>query len=488
MKLSEKINLNMETAYVPAAKLKQVQEMMSNWRENNKRIRICSFIAVFTSIFSAMNFVYEEEWDACLINFMVALIFLIAGIMVTKSSRVVYCIPFLGLMIFSVLPVQYVDMTIRTFFMVTVFIPALVASWFSYKALYNYKNVYIPLTKRKGFPNFVFSTADMYANKMYLKNKDEKTVAEKRVEASFNPFNEQRNITDEEVERMNTLRYEELKRHEQDIFEGPYYESKEVKHSADGEEKYEHGFSIFGVDFIIPHNKIEGATKAENRKVMGHWNELKKNMFENEFLWIFLLAACIMVYMWTAPSVAGLLLYIFLAIYVIGTNFVKKDEAKGFPLVLFIYGFAFVPAMFVTPVVLALFTIIKLPGYIRWLCNLPIYRKLSKEPGFPSFVENTADVYGEQMYIIEKQEPNKKLPKLDPIIMNIGYDDNEKQDKGWNAFDYLDKDAENTAYDDFAYMEQVYEARMKAEAREFDENGEKIKPNKDMGRKTNNEY
>ena len=482
MKLSEKINLNMETAYVPAAKLKQVQEMMSNWRENNKRIRICSFITVATSIFSAMNFVYEEKWDACLINFMVALIFLIAGIMVTKSSRVVYCIPFLGLMIFSVLPVQYVDMTIRTFFMLTVFIPALVASWFSYKALYNYRNVYIPLTKRKGFPNFVFSTADMYANKMYLKNKDEKTVAEKRVEASFNPFNEQEDITDEEVERMNTLRYEELKRHEKDLVKGPYYESKEVKHSADMEEKYEHGFSIFGIDFIIPHNKIEGATKAENRKVMGRWNELKKNMFENEFLWIFLLAACIMVYMWTSPSVAGLLLYIFLALYVIGTNFVKKDEAKGFPLVLCIYLFALIPAMFVTQIVLALFTIVKLPGYIRWLCNLPIYRKLSKQPGFPSFVENTADVYGEQMYIIEKQEPNKKLPKLDPIIMDIGYDNDEKKDKGWNAFDYLEKDKDNSAYDDFEYYEQVYEARKNAKASE-----EKQIPNKEMGRRKNDE-
>ena len=50
-----------------------------------------------------------------------------------------------------------------------------------------------------------------------------------------------------------------------------------------------------------------------------------------------------------------------------------------------------------------------------------------------------------------------------------------------NAFDYLDEDKDNSAYDDFEYYEQVYEARRKAEVRENQ------KPNKDMGRKTNNE-
>ncbi|MBR2876780.1 MAG: hypothetical protein IKC01_06560 [Clostridia bacterium] len=486
MNLSERINLNMEIAYVPAAKISQVREMMSAWRENNRKIRIFSFVASATSVFSAANFIYEEKSDACLINFMVAILFIIAGLFVTKSSRVVYCVPFISLVVFSVLPVQYVDMTIRTFFMITVFIPGLIASWYSYRALFNYKSVYIPLSKRKGFPNFVFSTADMYADKMYIKDKDKKTVAEKRVEASFNPFNEQEDVTDEEVERMNTLRYEELKTHEQDIFKGPYYESKEVKHTA-GTKKYKYGVKLGDIVLIIPHNEIKGAKKEDNRMVMRYWNEMKENLFKNEIVWIFLFAACIMVYMWTTPSVPGLLLYVFLATYILGTNLVKLDKVIGFPIVLTIYFSALIPASFVTPIVLFLFTVIKIPGYVRWLLNLPIYKKLSKEPGFPSFVENTADIYGEQMYIIEKQEPVKKLPKMEPIIMDIGYDDEKKQDKGWNAFDYMDEDKENSAYDDFAYYEQAYEMRRKAEAREFDENGEKIRPNKDMGRRKSNE-
>ena len=52
------INLNMEIAYVPVAKLKDVQKMMSDWKDNNKKIRVgvigCGRISVmhFVSIAS----------------------------------------------------------------------------------------------------------------------------------------------------------------------------------------------------------------------------------------------------------------------------------------------------------------------------------------------------------------------------------------------------------------------------------------------------
>jgi hypothetical protein len=217
MKLSKKLKLDMEIAYVPVAKLKDVQEMMSNWRENNKRIRIFSFLACFASLFSGINFLYEDETMAGVSSFIALVFFLLSGILVNTNKRFAYLFPIVGLVVFSIAPEQYVDLTIRTFFMITVYLPALISSIFAYKALYNYKNVFIPLSKRKGFPNFVFSTADMYADKIYLKDKDKKTVAEKRVEASFNPFNEEQNITNEETIRMNSLRYEELKTHIQGL-------------------------------------------------------------------------------------------------------------------------------------------------------------------------------------------------------------------------------------------------------------------------------
>ena len=61
MGLKDTFKLNMEICYVPVAKLKDVQEMMSNWRENNRRIRIFSFLTCAASFFSAMNFIYDKE-------------------------------------------------------------------------------------------------------------------------------------------------------------------------------------------------------------------------------------------------------------------------------------------------------------------------------------------------------------------------------------------------------------------------------------------
>ena len=481
MKLAEKLNLNMEIAYVPVAKLKYVKQMMSDWKFNNRNIRIYSFITMVTSLISAIYFMYEEESAAAWISLASALFYLLSGICITTSIKLLYYVPILALVTYSLVPAYFPVGTIRAFFIITVLLPSVVCVFYCYKALLNYKNVYIPLSKRKGFPNFVFSTADMYGDKMYEKDKDEKSVAEKRVEASFNPFSEQSEKTDEEVARMNSMRYEEVKVGAQDIFKGPYYENKEVKHSADEEKVYKYGKKIMGFDFIIPHNEIEGGKKEDYRRIMWYWNTFKESMFRNEILWIFLFGAAIMAYAWTIGDLRGLLMYVFLAFHILGTNLVKKENPKGFLLVLCIYLNATID-MFVSPVVLALYTIIKIPGYIRWLCNMPIYRKLEKKPGFPSFLESTADVYGEQMYIIEKQEPLKKLPKLEPIRMDIGYDDDKKKDRGWNAFDYLDNDKENSAYDDFIYYEQAYEARRKAKPIE-----ENQKPNKDMGRKTNNE-
>ena len=82
------------------------------------------------------------------------------------------------------------------------------------------------------------------------------------------------------------------------------------------------------------------------------------------------------------------------------------------------------------------------------IINRPVYKALSKEEGFPSFIRNTADLYGDNLYIVEKQSPIKKrtISDNEKIVMNIGYDEKpKKEDKAWNAFDYMDeeKDDEN---------------------------------------------
>ena len=96
----------------------------------------------------------------------------------------------------------------------------------------------------------------MYAEKIYLKDKNEKTVAEKRVEAAYNPFNEQSDILDEEVERMNSLRYDEIKHLEQDVAGKEYYKDKEKKNRAEEMFEFSKGLKIGNVNIIIPHDKI----------------------------------------------------------------------------------------------------------------------------------------------------------------------------------------------------------------------------------------
>ena len=509
--------LDMEISYVPTAKLKDVQEMMANWKKNNKTIRISAGVAILMSfICMYYNTFSDSEVDAgipiaiCVVS-MVILTF--EALVVTKSLKWVYFLSYISTMLFSFSAacIDFKSLTLPAAIVMS--IPHIVNTYFSHKANYNYETVYLRLKERKGFPNFVFSTADMYADKMYLKNKNEKTVAEKRVEASFNPFNEENEIVDEEVRRMNSLRYEELKQHEKDIA-GAYYEEKEIKYVAEQEREYKHKFSILGFDIVIPHNDFKTAPMDEKRFFMGAWNDMKRKMFENELIMVMFLLLLILVANVGGMGFVAAIYFIPLVIYIFGTNFIKLDQIIGVPIMLgcvFSYGSAAesnkIAEGFVI-VVLLYFCITMLPGLIKFTINFPAFKKLSREPGFPSFVENSADLYAEEIYIVEKPKPIVKKEKAEPIIMDIGYDEEEKnkrfkefrrvnefnyqeqnksnmslrEDKGWNAFDYLDNDKENSAYDDFEYYEQVYEVRKNAKPRE-----EKQIPDKDMGRRKKDE-
>ena len=74
----------------------------------------------------------------------------------------------------------------------------------------------------------------------------------------------------------------------------------------------------------------------------------------------------------------------------------------------------------------------------------------------------------EIFFLLYYKEKNETVQKLD--------------NTAWNAFNYLETDTDNSAYDEFAIYEEINRKRREAELRE-----EIIKPNKDMGRKTNNE-
>ena len=519
-KFSERIN--MEICYVPVAKLKDVQEMMANWRKNNKTIRVSAIAAIFMSFVNLCYLILAEtslnSEIPVIICALSMLLLVLEAVIVTKSIKWVYYLSYLSTMFFSFSAscIGFGAFTLPAAIVMST--PHIVNFYYSHKAIYNYENVYLKLKERKGFPNFVFSTADMYSDKLYLKEED-KTVAEKRVEASFYPFNEDREILDEEVRRVNTLRYEELKHHEKNVA-GAYYESKEKTLTEDIEKEYKYKFSILGIDIIIPHNDFKTAPMEEKRFFMGAWNSIKDTMFRSELFMIMVFILPILVMNLVNALVAtgiekysAVLYFIPVITYVFGTNFIKLNQIIGVPVMIcsvlvFLTGTGshVLSNGFILFLILY-FGVTVLPNLIKFTINFPAYKKLSREKGFPSFVETTADLYADQIYIVEKPKPIVKTQKAAPIVMDVGYDEEEnksfkeyrrvnefdyreqnknnmslRDDKGWNAFDYLDKDKDNSAYDDFEFYEQVYEARKNAKASE-----EKQTPNTEMGRRKTDE-
>ena len=517
MGLKDALKLNMEICYVPVAKLKDVQEMMANWRNNNKLIKYWSFASIAVSFMNLFYLEFSElEINTDFAKVICIVSDLIMGVLaftVNKSNKLIYYLAFIGTMLFS-FSASFIGFEFLTLpVAIALSLPFFVTCYLSYKAILNYEEVYLRLKNRKGFPNFIFSTADMYADKMYLKNKNEVTVAEKRVEASFNSFREEDEIIDEEVRRMNTLRYEELKHHKEDVSGDEYFKEKEVKHSVDPNKKYKYGLSILGFDLVIPHDDIETSSKEEKRRMMRLWNEMKDNIFKNEAMILMFLLLLVLAVEIGGLGFSAAIYFIVIIVYIFGTNFVKLDNRIGFILTTgSVYSFLFalvvpsvrnVVTLGLIVVVLCYYNIFILPGLIKWLVNFPMYKKLSKEPGFPSFFDTKKELYGDDYYIVEEIKPIVKRTNQEKLIINIGYDDEDDEvnkrladfnykeknetvqkldNTAWNAFNYLEDDEENSAYDEFAIYEEINRKRREAELKE-----ETIKPNKEMGRRKQDE-
>jgi len=513
MDLKNALKLNMEICYVPVAKLKDVQEMMANWNDNNKFIRYCSIASIAISFINLHYLNVSDSDFAMLMCIFSDIIMAALAILVNKSNKLIYYFAFIGTMLFS-FSSSFIRLEALTLpIAIALSLPFLITCFFSYKAILNYEDVYLKLKARKGFPHFVFSTADMYADKIYLRDKKEVTVAEKRVEASYNSFNEKSEIIDEETKRMNTLRYEELKRHQTDVSSDEYFEAKEVKHYYDGNKKYKYRLSFLGIDLLIPHDDIETSSKEEKRRIMSLWNDMKDNLFKNEALFLMFLLLLVLAVEIGGLGFAAAIYFLAIVVYVFGTNFIKLDNRLGFFLTTgSVYSFLFalsVPSVrnMVTVgimfVVISYYNIFILPKLIKWLINMPLYKKMSKEPGFPSFFDDKKELYGDDYYIVEETKPIIKRTNQEKIVINIGYDDEDEEvnkrladfnykeknetvqkldNTAWNAFNYLENDTDNSAYDEFAIYEEVNRKRREAELKE-----EFVKPNKEMGRKKKDE-
>jgi hypothetical protein len=148
--------------------------------------------------------------------------------------------------------------------------------------------------------------------------------------------------------------------------------------------------------------------------------------------------------------VATVLRFLVLALFIVGIVGMKNGYTYGAFVTLgaVVYSFAMINEVVSLFLVVGayIFNFGILVAPIIFLINKPIYNRLSEMEGFPTFVRTTADLYGSQMYILDKKPPIVKRTNKDHFItMNIGYDDepkNPEEDKAWNAFDYMDEKKE----------------------------------------------
>ena len=211
------MKLSMENVYFPESTFTQKKEMMADWTLTSNRASNFSYICMATSLVMFFYLLGFKD-DFFYIYGGCAAIFLLAGILCKKWSYLGYVCAFIGLLLSCLR--FYVDTVEGVHIMVSVVVQAvlaLVPSYFAFRCLYNYNYVFKELQKCKGFPNFIANTADLYGEKIYLRDEEE-TIYESRKKSSYNPYNTQVDIRSAEVRRdMDAQAKEEPETHRTDI-------------------------------------------------------------------------------------------------------------------------------------------------------------------------------------------------------------------------------------------------------------------------------
>ena len=324
--------------------------------------------------------------------------------------------------------------------------------FYAFRCIYNYSSVFKELEKCKGFPSFIANTADLYGEKLYLKTED-KSAYENRTEVSFNPFNTQEDIIKESTQRYHDTKVKsKAKPIEMNIgVDGKLVSAEEEERLRKEKEAQakKGGLSIGGFELIFPHSDLENNDHNEKRILMGKWRENLDRSTKSFVYFTLLLMLCVM----TANfgSLVGMLNYIVVLVFIIGTNQMKMGKWYA-PITLilaFMYTTTFLNSVISAFLLVAAYIVNfrMLVGILVYILNYKIYKKLSTQEGFPSFIRTTADLYADKMYIVEKPVINKKTEPSQRVVrvMDIGLDDKPKKDEGaWNAFNYMDeKDDKN---------------------------------------------
>lgn len=427
------MKFNMETAYIPYATIFEKRDMMFDWKETSERSAKLGWIfAIFPILLSCVY--YDPFGDFFEFSmYATSLVIVIGGIFCKKWKLWAYYLNIIAFIYCNAIFLYHIPkMEVKYCILMAVAdVLGLIMVYFCLRCIYSYNSVYKVLEKEKGFPNFMVNGQDLFADKLYLK--DEKS-AEKQKTANKNNEPIIMNIdvkpSQEEIEENNN-------------------------------KKHKYGKSILGINIIFPHDDPQDMSFDDKKGYMYYWNCNVELLTNGIFLPIMFMIAgalfCVIAEMQGGGNVFSYIVgNLSVVLLIFGTNSMKMGKLYGAIvtlLALFMYwGLGFyigaggngIPCTWI--MVTSLINIKLFLPTVRYIINYPMYKELSHHEGFPSFVRNFADIYGSKMYIVEKQEPIKRriLSDNEKIEMNIGYEDEpKKEEKGWNAFDYMDEEGKD---------------------------------------------
>ena len=439
--------LSMEIMYVPQATVSQKKEMVLEWRLESENAFRFSMISAGVSLMAMLIFLFGKA-DFWYIYAGSVAISLLSGYMAKKWSIVGYGGIFGSLLLnclwFSIgFPENYVYVGS----IILAAICSLLPCFSAIRCIFNYSEVFIPLKNSKGFPDFIMSTADLYGDKMYLKDEPDENIYDNKYEASYNPFKTDKDISDEEYRRSQELKSRGLN----EPITMNIGEDGEIDNEKPKEPKtYKHGFKIGSFEIVFLHDDLDESMDFQEKSLlMSKWRG-NIDRAERNFYTFFMLIAVSCMAGGFGNFAATVLRFLVLALFIVGIVGMKNGYTYGAFVTLgaVVYSFAMINEVISLFLVVGayIFNFGILVAPIIFLINKPIYNRLSEMEGFPTFVRTTADLYGSQMYILDKKPPIVKRTNKDHFItMNIGYDDEPKkpeEDKAWNAFDYMDEKKE----------------------------------------------
>ena len=439
------MKLSMEIMYVPVANIKEKRDMITDWRFTSDKASNFSLVAALISVLAAISLKFFKD-EFYFIFLGSGALFLLSALFCRKWYFSAYMSVIIGLIV-SCSWVSFgfsKDSIPEILCFAITFIIQSIPVFYSYRCIYNYASVFKELKKCKGFPNFIANTADIYGDKIYIKDKPDSN----KTQASHNPFNTPEDIRAEVFRREQDLRIGDKSKPLEQNYVKSYSQEKAY---SEGNVEYKYGFSILGKEIKFFHNDIPSSSFEEKKRLMYQWNHYLKEAERDFFIPLFFMMVSIMGA--GLGSAKGFLMYVFVPLYIMFFNYLKMSKAFA-PYGIFVVVLLYLGAVMNNVVSAGLAVGFLVLSFRVWracimcIINRPVYKALSKEEGFPSFIRNTADLYGNEMYIVEKKEPITRRVSGDneKIVMNIGFDDKpKKEDKAWNAFDYMDeeKDDEN---------------------------------------------